>query len=255
MFRSAQRGAHALAALALLTAVSVSACGDGDEDLAGPTEAMQPTGTPVQGPSVNPADFVTKIDNPYLPYTPGTTFRYEGTTKDGPETVVVEVTRQTKKILGVQTVVVRDTVTQEGQVVEDTFDWFAQDREGNVWYFGEDTKELEEGKVVSTEGSWEAGKDGAEPGIVMKAKPKVGDKYRQEYYKGVAEDRGEVLSLTEKVKVPYGSFTGVLKTKDDTPLEPDVVEEKYYAKGVGFIQELQVKGGEDRLQLVSVDKP
>ncbi|MGA5194024.1 hypothetical protein [Streptomyces exfoliatus] len=202
---------------------------------------------------MNPADFVTTIDNPYMPLTPGTKFRYEGTTEDGTQTVVVEVTRQTKKILGVPAVVVRDTVTEDGQIIEDTFDWFAQDRDGNVWSFGEDSKELEDGKVVSTEGSWEAGKDGAEPGIVMKAHPKAGDKYRQEYYKGVAEDRAEVLSTTDKVTVPHGSYDNVLKTKDDSPLEPDVVQHKYYAKGVGLIREDQVEGGTGQLELVSVD--
>jgi hypothetical protein len=152
-------------------------------------------------------------------------------------------------------VVVRDTVTQDGHVVEDTLDSYAQDRDGSVWHFGEDSKELEDGKVVSTEGSWEAGKDGAEPGIVMKARPKIGDTYRQEYAKDGAEDRGEVLSTTEQVTVPYGSFKNVLKTQDDSPLEPDVVEHKYYARGVGFIREVMVEGGEGRLDLVSVDRP
>ncbi len=253
MIRTARHRGLALAVTTLLVTATATGCGnDGGGGRATPAAALSPTAS--KAPAVNPADFVTTIDNPYMPLVPGTKLRYEGTTEDGTETVAVEVTRRTKKILGVTAVVVRDTVTEDGQVVEDTFDWFAQDREGNVWYFGEDSKEIEDGKVVSTEGSWEAGKDGAEPGIVMKAKPKVGDKYRQEYYKGVAEDRGEVLSTTEKVTVPYGSYDNVLKTKDDSPLEPDVVEHKYYAKDVGLIREMQVEGGDDRLELISVDK-
>ncbi|MGP3984279.1 hypothetical protein [Streptomyces sp. KR80] len=248
-----------MSAFSVLTALTLTACGDdGDEPAPEKTTTTPAATSPAPSPTgiPDPANFVQKIDNPYMPLVPGTTFRYEGVGDEGQkEEVVVQVTRQTKEILGVQNVVVRDIVREDGEVVEDTFDWYAQDRSGNVWYFGEDTKELEEGKVVSTEGSWEAGKDGAEPGIVMEARPRVGDTYRQEYSEGEAEDMGEVLSLNERVTVRYGRFENVLKTKDFTPLEPDVVENKFYARNVGFIREVQVRGGKAQLELVEVQGP
>jgi hypothetical protein len=151
-------------------------------------------------------------------------------------------------------VVVRDTVTVNGQVIEDTYDWYAQDSEGNVWYFGEDSKTYENGVVTSTEGSWEAGVDGALPGIVMKASPQIGETYRQEYYPGVAEDMADVASITESVKVPYGDFEYVLKTRDYSPLNPDVIEYKYYASGVGFILETNADGG-GRIELIEIRTP
>ena len=196
-----------------------------------------------------------RIDNPYLPLVPGTRFRYQGTPEQGSETVLVEVTHRTKRILGVPTVVVHDTVTRRGQLVEDTLDWYAQDREGNVWYFGEDTKEYKNGKVVGTQGSWQAGKDGAEPGIVMKAHPRVGDRYRQEHYPGVAEDMAQVLSVAERVTVPFGAFRQVVLTKEFSPLEPNTVEHKYYARGVGDVLETEGRDERDRLELVDVTRP
>ena len=203
-------------------------------------------------PVINPADFVAQIDNQYLPLTPGTTFLYEGETEDGKERIEVEVTHETKEILGVTCTVVSDKVWVDGELAEDTLDWFAQDKDGNVWYFGEDSKEYEDGRVVSTEGSWEAGVDGAKPGIIMKANPQVGDAYRQEYYEDEAEDMAEVLSLNESVSVAYGSFENCLKTQEWTPLEPDIVENKYYAPGVGVILELAVEGESERVELVEV---
>ena len=134
-------------------------------------------------PVIAPANFVEKVDNSYFPLTPGTTFIYQGESEDGPERVEVNVTNETKVILGVTCIVVRDRVWIDNELVEDTFDWHAQDKDGNVWYFGEDSKEMKDSVVVSTEGSWEAGVDGAKPGIIMKATPKVGDSYRQELYK------------------------------------------------------------------------
>jgi hypothetical protein len=222
-----------------------------------PTPA--PTSVPASAPTVdpariNPAAFAPTIDNPYFPLIPGTRFRYKGKTDEGIEVNVVEVTRHTKRILGVPAVVVRDRVILDGTVTEDTFDWYAQDRAGNVWYLGEDTKEYEDGKVVSTAGSWEAGVDGAQPGVIMKARPEVGDKYRQEFYKGEAEDAAEVLSVTERVTVPFGAFDRVVKTKDYTPLEPNMLEHKYYAPGVGLVLGVAVKGGPERLELVGVSK-
>lgn len=161
------------------------------------------------------------------------------------------MTHETKEILGVTYIVVRDTVVVDGEIVEDAYDWFAQDKDGNVWYMGEDSKEYEDGQVVSTEGSWEANVDGAKPSIIMEADPQVGDSYRQEYYKGEAEDMGEVVSLNESVTVPYGTYDNCLQTKEWTPLEPDVLEYKYYAPDVGPVLEVSVDSGE-RVELVDI---
>ncbi|MGZ4610384.1 MAG: hypothetical protein ACXV2H_09025 [Actinomycetes bacterium] len=198
--------------------------------------------------------FTTTIDNPYLPFRPGTVMRYRSSSAEGPGTEVVTVLHRTRRVDGVGTVVVRDVARVRGRVVEMTFDWYAQDRKGNVWYFGEATRELSNGKVVSHEGSWEAGKHGARAGIVMEAHPRVGDVYRQEFLRGVAEDTAKVLSRNAHAAVPYGSFRHVLKTKDYSPLEPTVVEHKFYARGVGSVLEVMVKGGRERLELVSVSR-
>jgi hypothetical protein len=163
-------------------------------------------------PVIDPADFTSIIDNPYFPLTPGTTYVYEGDAGNGFEHIEMTVRDETKEIVGVQCAVVEDTVTIDGEVAEVTLDWYAQDKEGNVWYFGEDSKEYENGKVTSTQGSWEAGVDGAEPGIIMKAQPSVGEEYRQEYYAGEAEDMARVESLSESASVPTGSYTDCLKT-------------------------------------------
>ena len=151
---------------------------------------------------------------------PGTRWVYETETEDGIERAVVEVTRDTREVLGVTCVVVKDSDTLDGELTEETFDWFAQDDKGNVWYFGEDTREFEEGVAVNAEGAWEAGIDGARPGIVMPAEPQVGDEYRQEFAEGVAEDEAEVLQLDDTASVPVGEFDGVLRTEDRNPLEP-----------------------------------
>jgi len=201
---------------------------------------------------IEPANFVDRVDNRYFPLTPGTTFVYEGKTEDGTVRVEDYVTHETKQVLGVTCVVVRNKVIENGDLVEETFDWYAQDKDGNVWYFGEDAKEYEAGVVVSTKGSWEAGVDGAMPGIIMEANPQVGDFYRQEYYKGEAEDMAEVLSLTESASVIYGSFDNLLMTREWTLLEPGIVEHKYYAPGVGLILEVMVEGGSERVELVEI---
>lgn len=204
-------------------------------------------GQDVYNPIINPADFVDGngnpfvIDNPFFPLTPGTTFIYEGISEKGNEHTEFFVTDNTKEILGVTCIEVRDTVTVDGVLLEDTLDWFAQDKDGNVWYFGENSREFEGGLVVSLGGSWTAGVDGAKPGIVMEASPTVGNLYRQEFALGVAEDMAEVLSLNESVTVPFPpssstTFTNCLKTKDFTPLEPDAIEHKFYAPGIGNVQ-------------------
>ena len=203
-------------------------------------------------PELAPARFTTTIDNPYLPLVPGTRMVYRERAADGPGREVVRVTRRTKVVDGVTTVVVRDRAYSGGELVEDTRDWFAQDREGNVWYFGENTKEYEDGKVVSTEGSWRAGRDGATAGIVMPAHPKVGDTYAEESAPGVAEDMATVLRLDASRTVPYGTFDDLLVTRNFSPLDPDVVEKKFYARGVGSILEKAVTGPRERLVLVRV---
>jgi hypothetical protein len=196
--------------------------------------------------------FSTHIDNPYLPMSPGSRWVYHETAADGTsQRVVVKVTKQTKLIAnGVTARVVRDTATSKGQVVEDTFDWYAQDKRGNVWYLGEDTKEYVNGKVSSTEGSWEAGVDGARGGIVMPAHPRVGRQYRQEHYPGHAEDTARVLSLDDQAQVPAGHYQPTVLTKEWNPLEPKALEYKVYARGVGLVLELGVSGDLDRAELL-----
>lgn len=205
-------------------------------------------------PEIDPAAFVKAIDNPYMPLIPGTVRTYLGTSEEGQEREVFFVTYETKKILGVTTTVVHDKVYVRGVLHEDTFDWFAQDRDGNVWYFGEDSRDIEDGKIVSRSGSWEAGVDGAQPGIVMPADPQVADLYRQEFLEGTAEDTAEVLRLDETVSVPHGDFEDVLVTEDRNPLEPGLVENKYYARGIGVVKEQMVQGGEESLALIRVSK-
>jgi hypothetical protein len=191
-------------------------------------------------------DFADRIDHPYWPMAPGNKWVYR---EDG-QRVEVTVTDQKKEILGIQATVVHDVVTEDGDLVEDTYDWYAQDKDGNVWYLGEATKEYENGKVKSTEGSWEAGVDGAEGGVLLPGDPEVGMRYRQEYYEGEAEDLGEILSLNEWVEVPSGRYRNVLMTKDYTPLEPDVLEHKFYAKGIGPVLVVAISGGSGREELL-----
>ncbi|MGH3458396.1 hypothetical protein [Aeromicrobium sp.] len=211
---------------------------------------------PQVGPAhLDPSNFVKTIDNPYLPLEPGTTWEYEAVSSEGKERIVVTVTDKTKVVDGVTATVVRDLVTTaDGKPVEDTYDWFAQDKAGNVWYVGEYTEAYEGGKV-STDGSWEAGVDGARAGIVMMAEPKVGATYYQEHYKGEAEDEGEVLAIDESVTGPTGSYDNVVKTADSTALEPEILEHKWYARGIGFVLEEYVKGGDEKVTLVKMTRP
>jgi hypothetical protein len=224
----------------LLLALAVAGCGFGEP-------VIDPGDGGNYSVTLKPADFVAKIDNPWLPFTPGSRWVYRA--GDGQQNEVV-VTDQTRKVMGITATVVRDTETRDGRVIEDTLDWYAQDREGNVWYLGEDTKAVKNGQP-SAAGSWEAGVDGALPGIIMKADPRVGDAYRQEFYRGHAEDMGKVVRIGASESVPFRSFDGLLVTQDWTPLEPRVVEEKFYAKGVGLILETKVQGGSGRNELIS----
>jgi hypothetical protein len=205
---------------------------------------------------LDPADFTSEIDNVWMPLRVGARWVYRETDQEGAEQrVEVTVLDETREVMGIETRVVHDVVTEDGELVEDTFDWYAQDAEGNVWYFGEDTKEFENGKVATTAGSWEAGVDGAQPGVLVPAEPEVGQTYRQEYYEGEAEDAAAVLSLDEKAEVPFGSFEDVLMTKEFTPLQPDILEHKFYASGVGLVLALAISGGSDREELLEFTSP
>jgi hypothetical protein len=227
-------------AVAPLAGVLLAGCGGGDSaDLPQGGEAVQ----------LEPGDFTTEIDNPWWPMKPGSHWAY----REGDQRDDVTVTPRTKRILGIDARVVHDIATEDGKVVEDTYDWYAQDEDGNVWYLGEDTKEYDDG-TVSTEGSWQAGVDGAQPGVVLPGHPKVGQAYRQEHYAGHADDRGKVLGLDGRAGVPYGAFHGLLTTEETTPLEPRLVERKYYAENVGPVLAVTVKGGSDREELVSYDE-
>ena len=219
------------------------------------TAAAKPQATQPES-AIDPGNFVRYVTNPFFPLKPGTTFYYKGE-KDGvPTSDTMLVTDQTKLILGVACTIVHHQSFEDGVLIEDTFDWYAQDKDGNVWYFGEDTKEVDEnGNVITTEGSWEAGVDGAQPGIIMEAHPKVGDRYQQEFAPGVAEDMAQVIrSKDDEVCVKVGCFEDdeLVLTKEWTPLEPGVVEEKYYAEDVGFIKGVMVKGGDERTELVRI---
>jgi hypothetical protein len=199
---------------------------------------------------LDPAQFTTRIDHPYWPMRPGSRWVYRQTDADGDRRrIEVTVTHLTKAIMGIEARVVHDVAIVNGEVTEDTYDWYAQDARGNVWYLGEDTRQLEDGKVTSTEGSWQAGVDGAQPGILLPGRPSPGMAYRQEYGAG-AQDTAAVLSLHQRAKVPSGLFDHVLVTKEFTPLEPRLLQHDFFALGVGPVLSLTVSGGSDREELL-----
>ena len=200
----------------------------------------------------DPNNFVQAVDNRLFPLKPGTKFTFRGVEDGETETNITIVTHDRKNILGISAVVVFDRVFVHGELKERTFDWYAQDRDGNVWYLGEDTAELEGGKVISTEGTWEAGKNGAKPGIIMLAHPRVTDSYRQEFQAGVAEDEARVVALDLDVTVPYGSFHNCIKTVEVTRLEPGVKESKVNCPGVGFVRAHSEEGPFTRLVLTNI---
>jgi hypothetical protein len=252
-------GLVATCCLALL-----ASCGAQDQST---NPADTSTGQPPSGPSatalpqsdepvqLDPSDFTADVTNAWFPLEPGTRWTYRETTEDGEVMrVVVTSTSVTREIAnGVTARVVRDTVTLDGDIIEDTLDWYAQDSAGTVWYLGEDTAEFENGEITTRAGSFEAGVDDAQAGVIMPATPEVGMAYRQEYYEGEAEDNGEVLALGQHVTVPAGDYDNLLQTADTTPLEPDVLEHKYYAEGVGLVLTIDQED-EGREELLAVTR-
>lgn len=238
--------------------IAIALAAAGVVGVGGPAAALgQGNPAPVKRdyhPHIDPADFGRKIDNRYLPFKPGTRMVWNGVAEDGttPQRDVALVTHRTRKVDDVKCVVVRDTITSRGKPVERTFDWYTQDKRGNVWYFGENSKDYEHGHWVKSDGSWEAGVHGAKPGIMMEAHPKRGDSYRQEYYRGHAEDQAKVLGDSGTVQVPAGTFRHTIATKETTRLEPGIVEKKWYAPGIGEIKSQDVKGSKEGFQLVKV---
>jgi hypothetical protein len=257
------RGATPMIAVGVIAALAAG-CGSSSNgnSSTGPTSGAS-TGSaaalaPIHGkysPPIDPADFVATIDNRYFPLKPGTSFHYEGVQEDGRTPLADDqvVTQQTKVILGVKCTVVRDTVSSRGRVIERTLDWYAQDRYGNVWYMGEDTRELKHGRFVKMSDSWEAGVDGAEAGIIMPGKPHPGDEYRQEYYPGHALDQARVLGRGGRVVVRSGSYPKTLLTVETSPqIDPGVAERKWYVAGIGDVKEHTVSGNREQIELVSV---
>ncbi len=244
----------AATAIALLASIAAG-CSGAASATSGPSASDL---APIHGtyaPNIDPSNFVATIDNRYFPLEPGTGFHYRGVAENGktPQTDDMVVTHKTKEILGVPSTVVRDTVSSRGKPIERTLDWYAQDKYGNVWYMGENTRERQHGRFVKQSDSWEAGVNGALPGIIMPGSPQRGDVYRQEYYPGHALDQARVLGSGGRIKVPYGSFKHTLATVETSPkLDPGVAERKYYVAGVGDIKEHTVRGDHEQIQLIRV---
>jgi hypothetical protein len=240
------------ALVVLLTGLALPACG-GDDETTG-TQSDLPQGT--ETVDLDPADFTTQIDNPYRPMAPGSRRVYRSTDTDGTvQRAEVSVTSKTKELAnGIEARVVREAVTEGGELLEQEDDWYAQDSNGNVWYFGEAVKEYENGKVAATS-TWQAGVDGAQPGVVMPAEPNAGVAFRQTHYAGKEEDRGTVLSNQERVEAPAGYFRDAVTIKESSPLEPKLLEYKLYAKGIGLVRGIQVSGGTAHEELLSYVNP
>ena len=232
----------ALALCAVLTAFVAS----------GPAAAeSRPPWSP---PTIDPANFVARVANPYLPLKPGTTLVYEGVMKDGttPQVDTFSVTHSHKTVMGVSCTVVRDTVTSRGRPVERTFDWFAQDRQGTVWYMGEETQELKHGHFGKMIDSGPAGVNGAQPGVMMEAHPRQGDAYWQFHWPGHALDYARVLGGDGSLSLPYGTFQHTLLTQEQSPLEPGVRDHKWSVRGIGYVKEQAASGSEEQIELVRV---
>ena len=227
----------ALTAALTLTAASLAANAADTAAAAGEIKVATAASAalPPYEPKIDPAKFSASISNPYFPLKPGTVFKFEGSKGGVPQETEMTVTNEIRMLMGVPCVVVRDIVTSKTELVEKTTDWYSQDSDGNVWYFGEETAEYKNGKVVSTSGTWMAGVNGALPGFIMKASPLVGEGYRQEFLPGVAEDFARVISNVATARPPIGDFENVIVTEDSDLLDRSKFEAKYFAKDVGFI--------------------
>jgi hypothetical protein len=239
-------------AVALVTVLALLVGCDSEEQ--SPTTGARLA--PTQGrysPAIDPGQFGGPIDNPYLPLRPGTSFRYQGVGDDGRtrEVNTVAVTHSSKRIMGIDATVVLDQVFSGGKPEERTLDWYAQDRHGNVWYLGEDTRNYEDGHWVRDEGSWQAGVGNGKPGIIMLAKPNAGEAYRQEYSPGHALDQARVLGQGGPVAVPYRHFRQTLATREYSSIDHQFAR-KYYARGVGLIKEQALTASKERSELVAV---
>ena len=236
-------------ACTLAVTVPVKAVADGSPSC--PLPRFGPGGS--YHPTIRPANFTANVTNQWFPLRPGTTYLYTGT-KDGKKAMdIYQVSRRTKRIDGVRTRAVNDRLFLNNTLEERTTDYYAQDRCGNVWYFGEDTATLDAGgHVIDRSGSFHAGRDGAQPGVFMQPHPQIGRWFRQEWYRGQAEDTYRALSTSASISVRYGSFHHALRTEERTALEPGVIDNKYYVRGVGEVKETTVKGGTETLQLVDV---
>lgn len=243
--RGARAGGAAVLVVVMVSTAGCAAGGPRQVDASGIDGLVIPT------PSPDPADFVEGIDHPLMPLVPGSTWRYQARVAgELAETIEVSVTDEVRTVAGIPATVVHDVVTDAaGRVVEETYDWFAQDASGNVWYLGEDTASYQGGKA-SAQGSWEAGVDGAQAGLAMPATPRVGDGYQQEFAPGEAEDRALVLDVAASRTTAYGSWDDLLQTEETTGLEPDLVEHKFYAPGVGLVLE-ESESGEEVVELVA----
>lgn len=234
----------------ILLALGAAACSSESAEKTGPDT----TGLPAKydpksdySIDIDAADLTPEITNPLFPAPVGAKWVYESKVGDDVERIEVTVEPGEKDVWGAKARIVRDTVTLNGELIEDTWDWYAQDDDGHVWYLGEDTAEYAKGELVCHCGAWEAGKDGALPGVMMMAEPVKGYSYRQEYFQGEAEDYAKVISLNETVKVPAGTFTGCLKTQDMSALDPSMKAFKYYCPGVGLTLEEE---GDERVELI-----
>jgi hypothetical protein len=253
--RTGIRPRPAIATGAVVAAIAVALAGIAGQAGAAPGSKSQRTIKSGAGPgwpkTLHPSDFVRRVDNPFFPLKPGSKWFYRGIEGDTHESNKIHVKHKRKTILGVHTTIVHDVVFKHGKPREVTDDWYAQDRHGNVWYFGENTKELDgHGHVISREGSFKAGKNGARPGVLFPGDPKRGQTARQEFFKGHAEDHFKILDTSARVKSPYTSSRHAVRTKEWTPLEPGIVENKYYVRGVGTVKSKIVKGPRERSHLV-----
>ena len=241
--------------IAVIASIAAGCGSSGDSSVPAPSASSLAPVNGTYSPSIDPADFVATIDNPYFPLKPGTGFHYKGVSENGttPQSDDMLVTSRTKEIMGVTSTVVRDTVSLTGRPIERTLDWYAQDRYGNVWYMGEDTRELHNGRFIKMDDSWEGGVNGAQPGIIMPGDPQPGEEYRQEYYPGHALDQARVLGPGGPLRVPFGAYGHTLETVETSPrIDPGVAEHKYYVTGLGDIKEQTVSGDHEQIQPITV---